>query len=71
MQKMMINEVELAERWNLSPKTLQRWRSEGRPGRPVPVVAAGSGIVAGLISDRQCICIDMAIRMHYSLRRGA
>ena len=29
MQKMMINEVERAERWNLSPKTLQRWRSEG------------------------------------------
>ena len=33
MQKMMINEVELAERWNLSPKTLQRWRSEGRGPR--------------------------------------
>lgn len=30
MQKMMINEVELARRWNLGPKTLQRWRSEGR-----------------------------------------
>lgn len=33
MQKGMINEVELAERWNLSPKTLQRWRSEGRGPR--------------------------------------
>lgn len=33
MQKMMINEVEPAERWNLSPKTLQRWRSEGRGPR--------------------------------------
>jgi predicted site-specific integrase-resolvase len=33
MQKMMLNEVELAERWNLSPKTLQRWRSEGRGPR--------------------------------------
>lgn len=33
MQKMMINEAELAERWNLSPKTLQRWRSEGRGPR--------------------------------------
>lgn len=33
MQKVMINEVELAERWNLSPKTLQRWRSEGRGPR--------------------------------------
>ena len=27
MQKMMMNETELAARWNLSPKTLQRWRS--------------------------------------------
>lgn len=34
MQKMMVNEVELAERWNLSPKTLQRWR-ERWPGTPV------------------------------------
>ena len=33
MQKMMINEVELAEGWNLSPKTLQGWRSEGRGHR--------------------------------------
>jgi hypothetical protein len=33
MQKMTINEVELAERWNLSPKTLQRWRGEGRGPR--------------------------------------
>ncbi|MHB8348637.1 MAG: helix-turn-helix transcriptional regulator [Acidiferrobacterales bacterium] len=30
MQKMMMNENELATRWNISPKTLQRWRSEGR-----------------------------------------
>ncbi|MFZ1180510.1 MAG: hypothetical protein WAN92_03160 [Herbaspirillum sp.] len=33
MQKMMMNETELATRWNLSPKTLQRWRSEGRGPR--------------------------------------
>lgn len=33
MQKMMINENELATRWNISPKTLQRWRSEGRGPR--------------------------------------
>ena len=33
MQKLMINEVELAERWTPGPKTLQRWHSEGRdPG---------------------------------------
>ncbi len=29
MQKMAINEMELAERWGLSPKTLRRWRLEG------------------------------------------
>ncbi len=28
MQKMAMNETELATRWNISPKTLQRWRSE-------------------------------------------
>ena len=33
MQKMMMNENELAARWNISPKTLQRWRSEGRGPR--------------------------------------
>ncbi len=33
MQKMMMNENELATRWNISPKTLQRWRSEGRGPR--------------------------------------
>ena len=30
MKKVAINETELAERWGLSPKTLQRWRSEGK-----------------------------------------
>jgi predicted site-specific integrase-resolvase len=30
MQKIAINENELAQRWGVSPKTLQRWRSEGR-----------------------------------------
>ena len=30
MQKIAINEMELAQRWGISPKTLQRWRSEGR-----------------------------------------
>ena len=29
----VINENELAQRWGLSPKTLQRWRSEGRGPR--------------------------------------
>ncbi|MDA0575893.1 helix-turn-helix transcriptional regulator [Burkholderia gladioli] len=33
MQKMMMNENELASRCNISPKTLQRWRSEGRGPR--------------------------------------
>jgi hypothetical protein len=26
----VLNENELAQRWGVSPKTLQRWRSEGR-----------------------------------------
>jgi len=33
MKKVAINEHELAERWGVSPKTLQRWRSEGRGPR--------------------------------------
>ncbi len=33
MQKIAINEIELAQRWGISPKTLQRWRSEGRGPR--------------------------------------
>jgi predicted DNA-binding transcriptional regulator AlpA len=33
MQKIAINENELAQRWGVSPKTLQRWRSEGRGPR--------------------------------------
>ena len=33
MQKIAINENELAERWGISPKTLQRWRTEGRGPR--------------------------------------
>jgi predicted DNA-binding transcriptional regulator AlpA len=33
MPKIAINELELAERWGISPKTLQRWRSEGRGPR--------------------------------------
>ncbi len=33
MQKIAINEIELAERWGISPKTLQRWRTEGRGPR--------------------------------------
>jgi transposase-like protein len=29
MEKVAYNESELAKRWGISPKTLQRWRSEG------------------------------------------
>lgn len=42
-----------------------------RPGLPVPVVAAGSGIFASLISSMQCICIDYEMHMHYSLRTAS
>jgi predicted site-specific integrase-resolvase len=33
MEKMVFTEIELAQRWAISPKTLQRWRSEGRGPR--------------------------------------
>ena len=38
----VLNENELAQRWGVSPKTLQRWRSEGpRPtASPAPTPAA-------------------------------
>jgi predicted DNA-binding transcriptional regulator AlpA len=46
----VLNENELAQRWGISPKTLQRWRSEGhgprylklskRVGYPVDAVIA-------------------------------
>ena len=29
----VLNENELAQRWGISPKTLQRWRTEGRGPR--------------------------------------
>lgn len=29
----VLTEIELAQRWGVSPKTLQRWRSEGRGPR--------------------------------------
>ena len=30
MEKVVLSENELAQHWGVSPKTLQRWRSEGR-----------------------------------------
>ncbi|MDN3988671.1 helix-turn-helix domain-containing protein [Zwartia vadi] len=33
MEKLVLSENELAQRWGMSPKTLQRWRSEGRGPR--------------------------------------
>ena len=32
-ERRVLNENELAQRWGLSPKTLQRWRNEGRGPR--------------------------------------
>lgn len=32
-ERQVLNENELAQRWGVSPKTLQRWRSEGRGPR--------------------------------------
>jgi len=33
MEKLVLNENELAQRWGISSKTLQRWRCEGRGPR--------------------------------------
>ena len=33
MEKVVMSENELAQHWGVSPKTLQRWRSEGRGPR--------------------------------------
>jgi hypothetical protein len=30
MERACLSEVELAMRWDLSPKTIQRWRTDGR-----------------------------------------
>ncbi|MCM2479175.1 helix-turn-helix domain-containing protein [Serpentinimonas maccroryi] len=32
-ERRVLTEIELAQRWGVSPKTLQRWRSEGRGPR--------------------------------------
>lgn len=32
-ERRVLSETELAQRWGVSPKTLQRWRSEGRGPR--------------------------------------
>ncbi len=33
MEKVALSETELAQQWGVSPKTLQRWRTEGRGPR--------------------------------------
>ncbi len=33
MEKIVLSETELANHWGVSPKTLQRWRTEGRGPR--------------------------------------
>ena len=48
----VLNENELAQRWGLSPKTLQRWRSEGRgPRYLIRLVTTGFllALVAGAV----------------------
>lgn len=32
-QRQVLNEQQLAQRWGVSPKTLQRWRNQGRGPR--------------------------------------
>ena len=37
--RQVLSEADLASRWGMSPKTLQRWRMEGRGNHPLAVLA--------------------------------
>lgn len=41
MEKIVLSENELAERWGVSPKTLQRWWNEGRGLRSSSIALMG------------------------------
>ena len=65
MEKLVLSENELAQRWGMSPKTLQRWRSEGRGPRFLkpPLATSNSPTFGranspgqdGLIINHQCL----------------
>lgn len=69
-------ETPLARGDGVGQALLARWqrpghRREGRRARPASVVAACFGLIAGRIPERQCICIEVAMYAHYSLRTAS
>ena len=50
----VLNENELAQRWGISPKTLQRWRSEGRGPRYLKLSKRVSYPVESIIDFERC-----------------
>lgn len=55
--RLMLNENELAERWGVSPKTLQRWRTEKR------------GLAYIKLSKRVCYAIDDILAYEHQQKR--
>ncbi|PLT16367.1 MULTISPECIES: helix-turn-helix transcriptional regulator [Betaproteobacteria] len=54
----VLNENELAQRWGLSPKTLQRWRSEGRGPRYLKLSKRVSYPLDAVIEFERCALHD-------------
>ena len=54
----VLNENELAQRWGLSPKTLQRWRSEGRGPRYLKLSKRVSYPLDSVIEFERCALHD-------------
>ena len=54
----VLNENELAQRWGLSPKTLQRWRSEGRGPRYLKLSKRVSYPLESVIEFERCALHD-------------
>jgi len=54
----VLNENELAQRWGLSPKTLQRWRSEGRGPRYLKLSTRVSYPLDSVIEFERCALHD-------------
>lgn len=50
----VLNENELAQRWGISPKTLQRWRSEGRGPRYLKLSKRVSYPLESVIDFERC-----------------
>ena len=54
----VLNENELAQRWGVSPKTLQRWRSEGRGPRYLKLSKRVSYPFESIIDFERCALHD-------------